>query len=353
MSLKIVEFYNTENALLTQILLNESIINKLIFEVYELNDHDKQMVLDKEGIPVGDLPVSREAKMAYRQWLTEESEFAPSDEVLAHLENLEECDNLPQITDFDTLYQNNNEWEEFCIKRKVNPVEAWYQFRKAGILPPQRTQTLAFELITDVIRTVLAKDDGGIIPLGDKMGEERLAIRIEREMIERGYTAAQFAQVCHLLGCPLEKYLQERFFQQLSDHLNLFMYLPKTPFIWHLTSGPHHAIELYISIYKWSRDALFRVRSIYAANRETALRDRLNSIDTNNTEGRLEANELRAMLTELQEFCQKVDDLLASGYDPKLDDGVGKNIAPLQKRKMLSYEVLNAGQLKKYLNADW
>lgn len=77
------------------------------------------------------------------------------------------------------------------------------------------------------------------------------------------------------------------------------------------------------------------------------------SIDTSNTEGRMEAQELRATLTELQEFCQKVDDLLASGYDPKLDDGVGKNIAPLQKRKMLSYEVLNAGQLKKYLNADW
>ncbi len=56
--------------------------------------------------------------------------------------------------------------------------------------------------------------------------------------------------------------------------------LPKTPFIWHLSSGSHHAIELYISIYKWSRDALYRVRSIYAANREAALRDRLNSIDT-------------------------------------------------------------------------
>ena len=352
-STSLTTYYITENALLTQILINESIINRTVFEMYELSEHDKQMVLDKEGVPVGDLPVSHEAKVAYRQWLTEESEFKPSDEVLAHLDALEECDDLPQITDFDTLYQNNNEWEEFCIKRTVNPVEAWYQFRKAGILPPQRTQTLAFELITDVIRTVLAKDDDGIIPLGDKMGEERLAIRIEREMMERGYSAAQFAQVCHLLGCPLEKYLQERFFQQLSDHLNLFMYLPKTPFIWHLTSGPHHAIELYISIYKWSRDALFRVRSIYAANRETAIRDRLNSIDTTSTTGRLEANELRAMLTELQEFCQKVDDLLASGYDPKLDDGVGKNIAPLQKRKMLSYEVLNAGQLKKYLNADW
>ena len=349
----ISNFFNKENSLLTQILLNESIINKTVFEVYELSEHDKQMVLDKEGLPVGDLPVSHEAKAAYKQWLMLESEFKPTNDVLEHLENLEERNDLPKITDFDTLYQNNNEWEEFCIKRNVNPVEAWFQFRNAGILPPQRTQTLAFELITDVIRTVLAKDDDGIIPLGDRLGEERLAIRIEKEMMERGYSTAQFSQVCQLLGCGLEKYLQERFFQQLSDHLNLFMYLPKTPFIWHLSSGSHHAIELYVSIYKWDRDALYRVRSIYAANREAALRDRLNSLDTSNTEGRMEAQELRATLTELQEFCQKVDDLLATGYDPKLDDGVGKNIAPLQKRKMLSYEVLNAGQLKKYLNADW
>lgn len=346
-------YYFKENALLTQILLNESIINKTVFEVYELSEHDKQMVLDKEGIPVGDLPVSHEAKAAYKQWLMSESEFKPTNDVLEHLENLETRDDLPKITDFDTLYQNNNEWEEFCIKRNVNPVEAWWQFKNANVLPIQRTQELAFELITDVIRAVLAKDDDGIIPLGDRLGEERLDICIEKEMMERGYSSAQFSQVCQLLGCGLEKYLQERFFQQLSDHLNLFMYLPKTPFIWHLSSGPHRAIELYVSIYKWSRDALYRVRSIYAANREAALRDRLNSIDTSNTEGRMEAQELRATLTELQEFCQKVDDLLATGYDPKLDDGVGKNIAPLQKRKMLSYEVLNAGQLKKYLNADW
>jgi len=345
--------YNKENALLTQILLNESIINKTVFEVYELSEHDRQMVLDKEGFPVGDLPVSHEAKVAYKQWLMSESEFKPVNDVLEHLDNLEERNDLPKITDFDTLYLNNNEWEEFCIKRNVNPVEAWWQFKNANVLPPQRTQVLAFELLTDVIRSVLAKDDDGVIPLSDKLGEERLAIRIEREFMERGYSAGQFNQVCQLLGCDLEKYLQERFFQQLSDHLNLFMYLPKTPFIWHLTSGEHRALDLYISIYKWSRDTLYRVRSIYAANRESAISARLNSLDTSTTDGRLEAQELRAQLEELKAFCDKVDDLLASGYDPKLDDGVGKNIAPLQKRKMLSYEVLNAGQLKKYLNADW
>lgn len=346
-------YFHSENALLTQILLNESIINKIVFDIYELSDHDKKMVLDKEGIPVGNLPVSHEAKVAYKQWLMLENNFKPNDKVLVHLDSLEECDDLPNITDFDTLYQKNNEWEEFCIKHKMNPIEVWYQFKNAGILPPQRTQVLAFELITDVIRSVLAKDDDGVIPLTERMGEEQLAGRIEQELVERGYNSAQISQIIQLLGTPLDKYLQDKFFKQLSDHLNLFMYLPKTPFIWHLTSGPHHAIELYISIYKWSRDTVFRIKSVYIANRETALNDRLSGVDVSTANGQLEAAELKEQLKELKVFAEKIDELLASGYDPKLDDGVGKNIAPLQKAGLLSYEVLNAGQLKKYLNADW
>ncbi|CRZ48080.1 Uncharacterised protein [Vibrio cholerae] len=58
-------------------------------------------------------------------------------------------------------------------------------------------------------------------------------------------------------------------------------------------------------------------------------------------------------MKEIDAFKKKIDELLAEGYNPILDDGVGKNIAPLQKKKMLAYDVLNAGQLKKYLNADW
>lgn len=350
----ISSFYNKENALLTQILLNESIINKIVFDVYELSDHDRQMVLDKEGIPVGDLPVSHNANEAYRQWLTTESEFAPSDDVLKHLDNLEERDDLPRVTDFEVLYQTNKEWEEFCIQHKMNPVEVWWQFKNAGILPPQRTQTLAFELITDVIRSLLAKDDDGVIPLVGNAGEVQLAPRIEAEMVERGYSAAQIAQVFSLLGSGnLQRYLQERFFAQLSDHLNLFMYLPKTPFIWHLTSGSHHALELFVSIYKWNRDTLLRIKSVYAANREAALNDRLQVLMQGDATQKAEAAEVRAQLKELATFCEKIDQLLASGYNPKLDDGVGKNIAPLQKAGLISYEVLKSTQLKKYLEADW
>lgn len=363
---ELTRYYNYENALLTQILLNEAIINRIVFDVYELSDHDRQMVLDKEGIPVGDLSVSQAALEAYKTWLKEENtEFPASAEVWEHLDSLTIDNEQPQISDFEKLYQNNYGWEEFCNSdnHRMNPIEVWYQFRHAGVLPPQRTQSLCFELITDVIRAILKKDDDGVIPLCERMGEEPLDVRIEQELVERGYSGAQISQIEQLLcmnmgtGKSLRKYLYEKFFQQLSDHLNLFMYLPKTPFIWHLTSGDpasgHSAIDLYVSIYTWSRDTLFRIKSVYLANRESGLSDRLAAIDPTTANGKIEAAEIKDQLQELHQFADKIDALLASGYNPKLDDGVGKNIAPLQKAGLLSYEVLNSGQLKKYLNADW
>lgn len=357
-------FFDYENALLTQILINEAIINRIVFDVYELSEHDRQMVLDKEGVPVGDLCVSQAALDEYKQWLQENQEFPASAEVWEHLSHLTIDNEQPQVSDFDKLYQNNYGWEEFCgsDNHRLNPIEVWYQFRHAGILPPQRSQSLAFELVTDVIRTVLSKDDDGVIPLCERMGEEPLDVRIEQELVERGYSGAQISQIVHLLSQlqgsqSLRKYLYERFFQQLSDHLNLFMYLPKTPFIWHLTSGDpasgRSAIDLYVSIYTWSRDTLFRIKSVYVANRENALADRLAALDPSTPSGKMEAALIKDQQQELRQFADKIDQLLASGYDPKLDDGVGKNIAPLQKAGLLSYDVLNSGQLKKYLNADW
>lgn len=365
----VASYYVYENGLLTHVLLNEAIINREVFDIYELTERDRKMVLDKEGVPVGDLPVSRIARERYLEFLADATcrvptgeRFPASDELIAHVNALPVSEEQPRL-EFDRLYQKNYDWEEFCIQNHVNPIEAWYQFdawtRHGASLPAQRTQTLAFELITDVIRTLLEKDDDGVMPLVDRTGEGLVAERIQQEMIERGYTGVQFSQVCQLLGMPLERYLRDRFFQQLSEHLNLFMYLPKTPFIWHLTSGPLHAMELFVSIYKWNRNTLSRVKSVYCANRENALRDRLATLAKSEESGaQSEAADIRAQLRELAEFTDKLDALLASGYDPKLDDGVGKNIAPLQKAGLLSYAVLKEtggkkSQLNKFLNADW
>ncbi len=134
------------------------------------------------------------------------------------------------------------------------------------------------------------------------------------------------------------------------------MYLPKTPFIWHLTSGPEQGFDAYIIIYKWSRDKLMSIRSRYIEQRERSIENRQSDLCAKESLSASEQNDLDTIykqLKEIESFKQRIDELLAGGYNPILDDGVGKNIAPLQKKKMIAYEVLNSGQLKKYLNADW
>ena len=214
--------------------------------------------------------------------------------------------------------------------------------------------SLAMEFLADLIREILMEDEDGIVPLANGSGEKALLERIEDKFYEKGFSQAQFSTFDSVLGRPLEDYINQHFFAALSDHLNLFMYLPKTPFIWHLSSGPEQGFDCYIIIYKWSRDKLLRIRSQYIERRERALLNRQSDLAGNpSAEAQNKKDRIFKQLKEIEAFKKKIDELLSEGYDPILDDGVGKNIAPLQKKGLLPYDVLNPGQLDKYLHADW
>ena len=355
---RICEYLSLENHLLTQVLLNEAIINEKIFEVYELTPEDKAMVLAKEGESIGGLPVLPEALTAYLTETEATAEF-PLDNILDFIESLPTMTMSGQeiadlTTKFETLYKSNNDLEEFCITNQINPINVWYLFKKSGVLPQQRAKTIAMEFLADLIREILNEDDDGIVPLVRNTGEEILIDRIEKKFEEKGLTSAQFAAFPTILGKEINDYINNNFFADLSDHLNLFMYLPKTPFIWHITSGLRQGFDAFIIIYKWSRDKLFTLKSVYIEKRETALRNRQSDLlGEKSAQAEEEKDTIFHQLKEIESLRKKIDELLSEGYDPKLDDGVGKNIAPLQKRGIIANEALNPGQLKKYLNADW
>jgi hypothetical protein len=256
--------------------------------------------------------------------------------------------------EFVSLYQANNDLEEFCIRHQVNPINVWYWFRESRILPPARAAEIAMEFIADACRTILMEDEDGIIPLTGLPGEPRLFDRLEQHCLTQGFTSAQFMQLDGLLGKPINDYLEHHFFKNFSDHLNLFMYLPKAPFIWHLSSGEHQGFEAYCIIYKWNRDSMFKLKTHYLGKRVENLEFRQMELANSETaQSQNEKETIRLQLQEITGFSSKIDELIAEGYDPKLDDGVGKNIAPLQKKGMLRCEVLNKKQLEKYLKADW
>lgn len=348
---------NFQNLNIALLIINESIINDLIFKVYSLNDQDINQVIESEGKSVGEYTVSPDALNAFKDAI-HNSKYV-TEELKKKLDQIEQgeevIDKRTYIEkEFPKLYQSNYGFEEFCIKNEVNPINVWYWFKKSGIIPEHRAKTIALEFLTGLIREALMEDEDGIIPLVRNTGEEILIDRLESKMLKKGYSIAQFSQIDVLLGQQLNDYLVKQYFRDFSDYIKLFRHLPRTPFIWHLSSGPNQGFECYLVIYKWTRDNLLSLKSVYIEKRERALKNRLTDLgDRSDAASQNERDTIQKQLEEIEEFKGKIDDLIASGYDPILDDGVGKNIAPLQKRGMIPYDVLTKSQLKKYLNADW
>jgi hypothetical protein len=351
---RILAYLNYENSQLTKVLLNEAVINQLIFKVYNLSEEDRVQVDAKMGKSIGDLPVIEIARRAYLSETKLEQEIA-----INHLSSLATLDFEEHqihviISEFSTLYQSNNDLEEFCIRHQINPINVWYLFKESKLIPQARSSEIVLEFLTDAFRTILMDDEDGIVPLVGLPGEPKLMDRFEEYCFSKGFTAAQIMQLDGLLGHSLNDHIEHHFFKNLSDHLNLFMYLPKTPFIWHLSSGEQQGFEAYIVIYKWKRDSLYKLKSSYLSKRTESLQYRLQQIGESTTgQAQSEKETIRLQLQEITVFAKKIDELIAEGYDPKLDDGVGKNIAPLQNKGMLRTEVLKLTQLQKYLNADW
>jgi len=193
----IKRFFNYENHLLAQVLLNEAIINEKIFEVYDLTEHDKAMVLAKEGASIGGLPVTSEARDAYLAETEATKEF-PLDAIREYIEALptkeftaEEHEAIE--SGFGSLYQSNNDLEEFCIRHQVNPINVWYWFKQSNVIPQQRMHTLAMEFLADMVREILMEDEDGIIPLVPNAGEKVLLDRIEEKFREKGFSSAQYS----------------------------------------------------------------------------------------------------------------------------------------------------------------
>jgi hypothetical protein len=359
---RLLAYLNYENVQLTQVLLNEAVINELIFKVYKLSEEDRLQVEAKMGVPVGQLGIGKD-ELGMMNEAVEKGEVQLNPVVLEHVRKLpvieisEEQKRLI-VSEFPSLYQSNNDLEEFCIRHQVNPINVWCWFKESKVLPQARAAEIALEFLADAFRSILMADEDGIVPLVGLPGEPRLMDRFEEYCFSKGFTSAQIMQLDGLLGRSVNEYVEQYFFRHFSDHLNLFMYLPKTPFIWHLSSGEHQGFEAYIIIYKWNRDSLYKLKSTYLSKRTESLQYRLQQIaDSSTGQAQTEKETIRLQLQEIEAFSQKIDELIAAGYDPKLDDGVGKNIAPLQVRGMLKAEVLKSAgknsQLQKYLNADW
>jgi len=264
-------YLDYENEQLSQVYLNEAIIDELIFEVYRLSDSDRQMVLDKEGAPIGSFPVIS----GYNYLNGEQTTFVKEYFNEVEIKNLPETALQSLTKKIEELYKQNHTIEEISEHTGIHPVSITSILKKSAVLPAKRMNDIAKDFLFDMVREMLQEDDDGIIPLVTDTGEVTLQNRLFEKLVKKDFSPAQIGNYRDILGTDINAYLEKNFFADLCDRLNLFMYLPKTPFIWHLSAGEHGSFEAFVSIYKWSRDNMLRLRSVYVEKRESSLKNRL------------------------------------------------------------------------------
>ena len=330
-----------------RILILEGEIDKRICDIYKLDDDDIKRVSDKRGICAINIPVLKQAK---QQFASEHPDIDIS--IIPECELTgKETDAILKLID-DVLFTNNNQMEDFCNINRINPVTIWFFVNNRKAMPKTKERELVFEWFVFALTEIISDQKDGILAINDT--DISIVQCLEEYADKKGMTSAQLFQSEEYLGKKIRDYMEKDFFVELMNYTNVFMYLPKTPFIWHLSSGENRGFEAFVSIYKCNADSLYKLKSNYISKRREKLEFRKTQLGDSNTAQILDEKELiDRQLKEIDQFVKKIDELIASGYDPKLDDGVGKNIAPLQEKKMLKADVLNANQLKKYLKAEW
>ena len=345
----VLDVIKNEVLTMCRILINEAIIDRAICSIYNLSNEDMEKVKEKKGECVAYLPIYEKAlDLIIGEKIVDEEYTSQLQTVNYDAERIVEIRNLIA----DNLFSQNNEIEDFCAINGLNPITVWYFIAYEDILPMVKARNLIFEWFVYAMRDIIANTDDGIIAINNT--DMSITQLMEEYADKKGINSAQLLQMEEYLGKKIRDFMEKDFFLELMNYTNVFMYLPKTPFIWHLSSGTNRGFEAMISIYKWNSDSLYKLKSNFIYKRREKLEYRKTQIAGNDTAQALEEKELiDRQLTEIDEFVGKIDELIASGYNPTLDDGVGKNIAPLQERKMLKADVLNANQLKKYLKAEW
>jgi len=183
-----------------------------------------------------------------------------------------------------------------------------------------------------LMETLKGDQDGGI-PLTGGTGEttalERLHAALE---IQFGKAALQVEDAAaRVLGRSIASWLD-------ADYGKWHTALYKNrPIVWHLTSekGTFAALLYY---HRLTADTLPRLRSTYVRR----LLDDLGTAQRAATEaGKLgEARKLEEQADDLRVFDERLANVINAGYDPVIDDGVKKNITPLQEAGLLRYKVV-------------
>ncbi|PZC52347.1 BREX-1 system adenine-specific DNA-methyltransferase PglX [Mesotoga sp. TolDC] len=354
------KFFLHKAQLEARLLINEAVNDELVLKLYELLPENQTLkeVISHSGLPDGGRtqeaasnlsPLASNLYAAVLEVL--ESEGIPVGAYPARDLNEDERKTLKKLYLKHRHDRGSGKSEaitgmEFGIVEelagalKVSPVTIVEELSKIDSLPAEAVKDVISEHIQALTIEIMREDDDGILSLSTDTGETSIATRIIERWRALGI-GDTYNELENLLGKKLDDYLLKDFFK---DHSKRFM---SRPIIWQLTSDKG-SVNFLVLHHSWSYDKMLLLRSKYLGNVKRTLENTLaTEINEKNRE------KLMEKLAELERFSDALGELADGSYLPEVDGGVAKNIAPLQKRGLLKFDVLSNKLMDKMLKVEW
>jgi hypothetical protein len=226
--------------------------------------------------------------------------------------------------------------EEISSRLKVSPSCVVEEIKKIDELPAEAVKDVVSEHIQAKVIEIMRESKDGIVPLDSLTNEKNLFERLKEKWKVLGIID-YYDYLEKILGVDIEKYLFSRFF---DDHTKRFK---NRPIVFHIVSDSKN-FNFFVLHHMWSRDKLLLIKSQYLSSSKSILNSILSS-ETNDKK----RSEINDKLREIDRMEEKIDSLLKKDYDPKVDDGVAKNLAYLQKYDLLNGKPLSEDIIKKMI----
>jgi hypothetical protein len=344
----------------------EGLIDREIFDLYEIDGEDLKQILDEQGTPAGWYP------------LVETFDLIPDDllpEAKTALENHERKafsgDELNELTlRLQELYEEKGKSiEEIAIALEIHPASVVALRQELDLVNPAELKDEVENFLTHRILESLKADSYGIIPLdeisvgptpthpypskGGDSQEGNMLTRLRSALEETFGADDAFAiedEMRDILGKPLEKWLETDFFKK---HISQYK---KRPIVWHVQS-PDKNFACYVYYHKLDNDTLPKVRSNYLWRALDVVKQQLSASeeqlllfeqvprsgipprgtgDKSTREQHQAIEKIEKVVSDLQELDARLESIISAGYHPDIDDGVKVNITPLQEAGVLA-----------------
>jgi hypothetical protein len=325
----------------------EAMIDKEVFNLYEIDGADLEQILREQGTPAGYFPVVEGFELISEDMLPEAKEYIKSlQRVKLTPEKLNEMGE--KLTE---LYEGGKTIEEIAVQMQINPVSVAAIRAELDIINSKDLKHELENLLTNFILEQLKKDKDGIIPLYKDAAENTMERRLVED-IEKMFGEAKVSEILNelkqILERDLDDWLSMDFFKK---HVSQYK---KRPIIWHISS-PEGYFEVLLYYHKLNNQTLHILKNVYLSKASDYNRRKLKELESDLTNAsdknkgmiHKEKEEREEAMEDLKSFETSLDEVLKQSIDPVIDDGVLANISPFQKAGLLAMDVLDKNQLKK------